>query len=1647
MVDATGLASGATASTGNVGIGTSNPQTQLHVYSTSPDIRLEQAGGALLDISIGSSIDFRRQSTVVPFTFTQGSSEVFRIDTVGNVGIANASPGALLDIGSAGATLGTLRLEGNTSGYVQLQSAAAAGSWTMTLPTSGGSNGYVLQTNGAGVTSWVPATSGSSGITLGTAASATNPQRSGQIGTGLFSANSSQVSIADNGTDIMDVNTTGPNIHGTITQGVYSIGYQINGNNAIWQDDGNFNMAVGNTSLPTNVDQTGGGFNGTRLSAVGYQALNANTTGTENTALGTFALGSNTTGFGDTAIGSLSLENNTTGQFNIGVGHASLLNNTTGSYNIGIGALSLDANTTGNDNVAVGYFSLFHNTTGVNNVAVGMLTLVTNTTGVNNTVVGLQAGYDITTGSHNLILGDYTTGVGVTSGSNNIMIGQDVRPPSQTASNQLNIGNLIYATGLASGATASTGNVGIGTSAPAAVFDVEGGSGDTILAGNSLGSNGNAAIHGISTGSAAGVRGEAGSSGFAGVYGIANSSTNYGVRAFNGGGGLALYVSGLAYFNNSVGIGSTSPIVSLDIGQKSDAIALPSGLVAARPAGANGELRYSQTDNALEAYVNGAWTDLLTSGGTSSTITLGTSATATNPRRSGEAGTGLFSAASGTVSIAGTGTDYADFSSAGLALPVGTETLRIGGNNAVWQDATNFNVAVGPTAFPTTVSQAGGGTHGQSNIAIGFQALNTNTTGANNTAIGEAALSTNTTGASNTAVGQVALASNTTGANNTAIGEAALSANTTGANNTAMGQAALASNTTGANNTAVGQVALVNNTTGANNTAVGAASLLDNTTGTNNAAVGQGALLNNTTGGYNTAVGAGALVANTTGASNTAVGQAALVANTTGSSNTAIGEYALGISTSGGNNTAIGFNVGSATLTTGSGNILIGATNAVDTPTSSTSNFLNIGNTIFATGVGTGTLSSPAGNVGIGTTSPGSKLEINAGANSVIGIGQANNTNYNAILLNGSSNIVGDIGLQGGATGDSILYVDSNGSSGSILFRTNAGNRMVINPSGNIGIGSNTPIVSLDIGQKSDAIALPSGLVAARPAGANGELRYSQTDNALEAYVNGAWTDLLTSGGTSSTITLGTSATATNPRRTGQAGTGLFSASSSTVSVAVDVSGTGTDVMDIGTQGPNVLGVITAGSYSFGYKLNGHNAVWEDGSSQNTAVGFTNFPTAVTQAGGGLNGLANLAVGYVALNANTIGYRNTGLGGWALNANTTGYQNAAVGSFSLFFNRKGYQNTAVGDAAMSSNTTGIQNTVLGQTALSHNTTGSNNTVLGYAVASTTLQTGVDNILLGVDNTTDTYAAATSTAIGIGQGVKPGTGDVGIGYQALHVTAGDNLANTAIGFSALAGNTTGGGNTAVGSSALTANTTGINNTAIGYQALFVNTTGIANVAVGQQALSFSNTGIQNTAVGEGALGQVHGGSSNSALGYVAGGNVKGGNNTAVGNHAMYGDTVFQPSGSFNTALGDSALYQMKSGAASNTMLGYQSGYTVTTGSSNTVVGVNVASTTLATGSNNILIGTSSAVDTPSSSTSNFLNIGNAIYATSLGSTPLIGIGSNAPLVSLDISQKSDAVALPSGLLAAIAPLARMASCVTARQTMLSKPMSMAHGPTF
>jgi hypothetical protein len=270
-----------------------------------------------------------------------------------------------------------------------------------------------------------------------------------------------------------------------------------------------------------------------------------------------------------------------------------------------------------------------------------------------------------------------------------------------------------------------------------------------------------------------------------------------------------------------------------------------------------------------------------------------------------------------------------------------------------------------------------------------------------------------------------------------------------------------------------------------------------------------------------------------------------------------------------------------------------------------------------------------------------------------------------------------------------------------------------------------------------------------------------------------------------------------------------------------------------------------------------------------------------------------------------------------------------------------------------------------------------------------MSSGNNNILIGTDATTDTFSGGTSTAIGIGQGVKPGTFDIAIGFQALQNTGGDNLDNIAIGFQSLQSNTTGEANVASGIKAMQSNTTGGGNVASGFLAMQNNTTGINNVASGSEAMLSNSTGSNNVASGTDAA--------------FSNGSDTGNNNVAIGNEA-FGFDSDGIRGTDNISIGDTSAQDITTGN-SNVAVGSFSLGMLTTGNANTVLGDNVASTTLVSGSNNILIGTGSAVDTPTATTNNFLNIGNLIYGVNIGtaaSPGMVGIGTTSPMSELQVN---------------------------------------------
>jgi hypothetical protein len=197
-------------------------------------------------------------------------------------------------------------------------------------------------------------------------------------------------------------------------------------------------------------------------------------------------------------------------------------------------------------------------------------------------------------------------------------------------------------------------------------------------------------------------------------------------------------------------------------------------------------------------------------------------------------------------------------------LTTGAGNTGVGWYSLFSDTTASFNTAVGVGTLLFS--------NADENTAVGAAALLFNTA-SGNTAVGSRALLNNTTGGTianiqgvdlgpNVAVGQQALESNTIAGANTAVGYQALQSYTTGPVGgqvglcTAVGFQALANSTgDGFANSGFGYKALTNNTDGFGNTGIGVQALLSNTTGDGNVAIGNNALSNIASGDSNTAIG------------------------------------------------------------------------------------------------------------------------------------------------------------------------------------------------------------------------------------------------------------------------------------------------------------------------------------------------------------------------------------------------------------------------------------------------------------------------------------------------------------------------------------------------------------------------------------------------------------------------------------------------------------------------------------------------------------------------------------------------------------------------------------------------------------------------
>jgi hypothetical protein len=212
-------------------------------------------------------------------------------------------------------------------------------------------------------------------------------------------------------------------------------------------------LKMSNAGVAQIVAEGGGaGASGNRIEIDGLRIGKGNGDIASNTALGASALNANTTGSNNSTVGFIALLSNTTGNNNSAVGHETLPNNTTGG-----------------SNTAVGAAALLNNTTGGSNTAVGSAALRNNGTGGSNSAVGFAAGR---------FIADGTTANAITA--NSVYLGADTKALASNQTNQIVIG--YNAIGIGSNTavlgndsivtTALKGNVGIGTTSPTALLDV-----------------------------------------------------------------------------------------------------------------------------------------------------------------------------------------------------------------------------------------------------------------------------------------------------------------------------------------------------------------------------------------------------------------------------------------------------------------------------------------------------------------------------------------------------------------------------------------------------------------------------------------------------------------------------------------------------------------------------------------------------------------------------------------------------------------------------------------------------------------------------------------------------------------------------------------------------------------------------------------------------------------------------------------------------------------------------------------------------------------------------------------------------------------------------------------------------------------------
>jgi len=615
----------------------------------------------------------------------------------------------------------------------------------------------------------------------------------------------------------------------------------------------NFVGTTDNKSLMFRINNTPSGTLSQLNTAFGYRSFMGTVTGADNTAVGDSALASGvhsydntaighhalskTSAGANTALGSLALPSNTTGGWNNAIGYLTMYSNTTGMRNNAIGSGALLQNTAGGENTAIGFNALSQNTVASYNAAIGNNALQNNTSGASNVAIGYNAGVTTTTGGYNILLG-----------SSDTLVNQ-VRASAPGASNELNIGNTLYGTGVNNAPAGNRGKIGINTNNPLATLHVKGTARvDTLPVGAVTDSVVTADINGNLHKRAAAdmVHNNAwalnGNTGTNSVTNFLGTADNVSLR-FRTNNAERMVVDSVG----NIGIGNNMPGARLDISNQGSATMAALKLRAPFHGQVSDSiLTWDPADSSVRMIAasslkgSNPWYSTVTNTGalnnTDSVYIMGRAIIGSNiPATVASATSGssplkqtaYFTVAGGDASINGL--------TVGRGGGQSNTNVAVGYQSLYNNTSAAYNVALGWNALYNNNGSTG--VKGYGNIAAGAQALYSNTDGDNNIAIGSTALKVNTTGIHNMAVGGNSLYSNISGSYNVAMGGSSLFMNT-GNNNVSMGEQAFNSKAAGDNNIALGHMAGNLQTSGSNNIVIGSSINLPSVTGSNQLNIG-----------------------------------------------------------------------------------------------------------------------------------------------------------------------------------------------------------------------------------------------------------------------------------------------------------------------------------------------------------------------------------------------------------------------------------------------------------------------------------------------------------------------------------------------------------------------------------------------------------------------------------------------------------------------------------------------------------------------------------------------------------------------------------------------------------------------------------------